>query len=375
MKLHLTIPQKIAASFMILLVIYWVVLFISGTKSGFHNIFYSFLFGLTPLIGGLIAALNANVWGGMKSAMGKAVFFVGFGMFLWGGGEMVWSYYNFFLSEPAPYPSFADIGFAPSIYFYGLGAVFLSQVTGAKFGLRSKLAKFFVIIAPILIIPLSWYLLVTLARGGVLIPPGETPLKIVLDIAYPLGSPLALVVAVIISGLTFRYMGGRYTLSVLSVLFGLFIMFVGDTIFSYTTTVGTFYNASFGDLMLTIGTFSLTFGALGFYRLREPITLLQGQQAERLYNKIAQNIIREQEQLIGPVAWYEAEKVSGLGIVRQKNGNAVQIDENVDGMVVLDNLVEKYKGLFGPAAAEVCRDATRSITADIDQARIPDSLK
>ncbi len=46
-------------------------------------------------------------------------------------------------------------------------------------------------------------------------------------------------------------------------------MFIADTIFSYTTTVGTYYNGNFGDLILTIGMFLLTFGVLGFYQLKE----------------------------------------------------------------------------------------------------------
>jgi hypothetical protein len=373
--MQLTLPQKILFGFMILLVIYWTVLLVTYTREGFHNFFYSFLFGLTPLIGGLIAMMNSKVWGGFKTAIGKAVFFVGFGMFLWGAGEMVWSYYNFFLGEPAPYPSIADLGFAPSIFFYGIGALYLSRVTGAILGLRSNMARFFVILTPLITIPFSWYILVIVARGGVLIPSGETPLKVILDIAYPLGSLIALSVAVIISGLSFKYMGGRYKLSILSVLAGLFVMFIGDTIFSYTTTVGTFYNANYGDLILTAGTFLLTFGVLGFYRYREPINFVPGRPAERVYNKIATNIINEQGLLMGPVAWSEAEKVSGIRIVTQDNQNAVDIDETVDGKIVLDNLVEQYKALFGPAAIGVCKRAVSPLVADLDDETIPTNLK
>lgn len=173
------------------------------------------------------------------------------------------------MGEPAPYPSLADLGFAPSIFFYGLGAIYLSKATGAKFGLRNKYAKLIAAIAAIVIFAISYYVLVIVARGGILVPEGETPLKIVLDIVYPLGDFLAFAIAAIVSGLSFRYMGGRYTLDTISILLGLFVMFVADSIFSYTTTAGTFYNGSFGDLMLTLGLFLLTFGVLGFYKLKE----------------------------------------------------------------------------------------------------------
>ncbi len=265
----MNIFQKICLGFFILLVAFWLFLFITETKSGFYNYLYSFLFGLIPLIAGMIAMFRAHVWGGLHSAIGRAVFFIGLGIFLWGCGELVWSYYNFFMNNPAPYPSFADIGFAPSIFFYGLGVVYLAKATGAKFGLKNKFARIFVISAPIVTLSLSYYLLVVVARGGVLVPEGGTILKTILDIAYPLGSFMALTIAIIISGLSFKYLGGRYKFDIYAIFLGLGFMFAGDTLFSYTTTVGTYYNGNFGDLLLTTGLFLLSFGVLAFFKLKE----------------------------------------------------------------------------------------------------------
>ncbi len=261
--------QRVTVAFMVAVYLLWLVLYVTGTKDGFYNYLYSWLFGLTPLIAGAIALAKAKMWGGFQSALGKAILFIGLGIFLWGFGEMIWSYYNFFMSEPAPYPSLADIGFAPSIFFYGLGAIFLSKITGAKFGLRSGVAKAFLFIAPILTLIISYYLLVVIARGGVLVPPGESPLKTVLDIAYPFGGFLALTITVIVSGLSFPYMGGRYKADIIAILLGLVVMFLGDMSFSYTTTVGSYYNANWGDLLLATGTFLLSYGVLGFCQLKE----------------------------------------------------------------------------------------------------------
>ncbi len=211
---------------------------------------------------------RASFWGGFKSAVGKAVFFIGLGIFCWGAGEMVWSYYNFFKNVPAPYPSIADLGFAPSIFFYGLGAIYLSKATGAKFSLRKRGAKLVVALASILILLLSYYLLVLVGRAGVIIPSGETPLKTILDVAYPLGDFVGLLLGVIISGLSFKYLGGKYKYDIYTILLGLGVMFIADTIFSYTTTAGTYYNADFGDLILSLGTFLLSFGVLGFCKLK-----------------------------------------------------------------------------------------------------------
>ncbi len=266
--MRLNLYQKICLAFYIVLVVFWILLFLSGSKTGFYNYLYSFLFGLIPLIGGFVSMINSKLWGGLKSSVGKAVFFIGLGLFCWGFGETIWSYYNFFLSEPAPYPSLADLVFAPSIFFYGLGAFYLSKATGAKFGLRNSYAKVFVTVAPFLLLALSYYLFVTVARGGILVPADETPLKTILDIVYPLGDFVALVISVIVSGLSFKYFGGRYIFDVISILLGLAVMTIADAVFSYTTTVGTFYNGQFGDLLLTTGLFLLTFGVLGFYKVK-----------------------------------------------------------------------------------------------------------
>lgn len=256
--------QKVCLVFLVVLFIFWGWLYLSGSKTGFYNFLYSFLFGLIPLIGGLVAMVRSSIWGRFKSAVGKAVFFIGLGLFCWGIGEAIWSYYNFILNVAAPYPSLADIGFAPSVFFYGLGAIFLSKATGAKYGLRNKLAKVFVIIAPVILLVASYYLLIVIARGGILIPQGEDSLKAFFDIVYPLGDFLSLAISVIISGLSFKYLGGKYLLDIISILLGLAVMTFADAVFSYTTTIQTYYNGNWGDLMLTIGLFLLTFGVLGF---------------------------------------------------------------------------------------------------------------
>jgi len=266
--MSLNVFQKALVGFFILLMGFWVMIFIQGTKDGFNNYLYSFLFGLMPLIAGAISMWRSEVWGGFKSAIGKALFFIGLGIFLWGLGETIWSYYNFFLGIPAPYPSLAEIGFAPSIFFYSLGTIFLAKATGAKFGLRSKAAKIFLILSPIVILVASYYLLVSVARGGILVPSGETPLKLILDIVYPLGGFVGITVAIIVSGLSFKYLGGVYKFDIYSLLFGLVGMFISDVIFSYTTTVGTYYNANLGDLVFGISWFLISFGVLGFYSLK-----------------------------------------------------------------------------------------------------------
>lgn len=90
--------------------------------------------------------------------------------------------------------------------------------------------------------------------------------------------------------------------------------------------------------------------------------------------KIASKIIKEQELIIGPLAWDEAEHVKGLRPIN-KNTGEVTIEENVDKREVIDDLVEEYEVLFGRAAREVCRAAAVNLIADLPASEIPSSLK
>jgi hypothetical protein len=257
--------QMIATIYFSAMAIFWVGITVSGSKNGNINFLYSLLFGLIPLVGGIVGMNKSKIWGGLSTALGKAVFFISLGLLLWGAGESIWSYYNFVRHIAAPYPSIADIGFAPSILFWGLGVGFLSIAMGAWFAIKkSHWSKFILVGAPILLLVPSYYLQIKLARGGVLIPTNETLIKSILDVLYPFGDFVALAVAIVVYILSFKYFGGFYRSAISYVLSGLAVMYVGDSIFSYTTTKGTYYNANWGDLILTLGLFLITYGVLAF---------------------------------------------------------------------------------------------------------------
>ena len=385
MIIKLNIFQKVLFWFFVGLIGFWVVIQIQGTKDSFNNYLYSFLFGLMPLVAGIISMWRSGVWGSFKSAVGKALFFIGLGIFLWGVGETIWSYYNFFLGIPAPYPSLAEIGFAPSIFFYSLGTIFLSKATGAKFGLRSKTAKAFLIVSPFIILIAAYYLLVVVARGGVLVPPGETPLKLFLDIVYPLGGFVGITVAVIVSGLSFKYLGGVYRFDIYSLFLGLFGMFVSDVIFSYTTTVGTYYNSNLGDLIFGISWFLISFGVLGFYNLKEKDLPFYTSDLKKykqvstssmiIFDKILSRIIKEQELIIGPMAWEEVKKISFINVIDPIVGKVSFSGDQGGAVETIDYLVSRYKRLFGRASHEVCKEAVQDLIVELPSEEVPQSLK
>ncbi len=91
-----------------------------------------------------------------------------------------------------------------------------------------------------------------------------------------------------------------------------------------------------------------------------------------IFDQISVRIIKEQELVIGPLAWDEAKKVSGLTVVDQAKG---EVTMDGDPKVILNSLVAQYSKLFGRVSAEVCKDAVQDIIAELPQDQVPDSLK
>lgn len=90
-----------------------------------------------------------------------------------------------------------------------------------------------------------------------------------------------------------------------------------------------------------------------------------------IFNKLAEKIIKQQEGIIGPLALEQAQKVPGLKLDVQKH--SVVVEGN--GKDAIEKLVEQYKGIFGQASVEVCKDAVRNIISEVPKDQIPNLLQ
>ncbi len=91
------------------------------------------------------------------------------------------------------------------------------------------------------------------------------------------------------------------------------------------------------------------------------------------FDQIAIKIIKEQELVVGPLAWSEAKKVQGLQVIDDKNGQVSFNDSDQKG--VINRLVDQYSKLFGKASREVCREAAASLIANLSPQEVPSSLE
>ena len=90
------------------------------------------------------------------------------------------------------------------------------------------------------------------------------------------------------------------------------------------------------------------------------------------FSVIVVRIIKEQELIIGPMAWFEAGKVKGLQIVDQKKGEVSFTGEEKE---TINKLVAQYERLFGKTSHAVCREAVQDLIAKLTPDQIPSSLK
>jgi hypothetical protein len=243
----------------------WLYFFITGKANADGEItlggaLYQFFLGLIPLLGGISGLFKARDWGWSKSIVGRAVILISAGAICWGIGQMFWSiYYNIISSVDIPYPSLADVGYSLSFPFLAFGLISLSKATGARFSLKHPAGKIAAFVITIVGLVAAYYLLIVVARGGV-IDFTEDGLKLFFDIVYPLGDLLIFLFSALIYGLSLSYLGGAYKIPILSILFGMLVLFFGDFTFSYTTTVGTYYNGHWVDLVLPTAWMFIVFG-------------------------------------------------------------------------------------------------------------------
>ena len=90
-----------------------------------------------------------------------------------------------------------------------------------------------------------------------------------------------------------------------------------------------------------------------------------------LFPKIVEKIISEQENIIGPIAVEQAERVKGLKINWQKH----EISFTGDESEIIEKLIESYRDFFGQVSVEVCRHAAKKLISQLPIDQRPALLK
>ncbi len=261
MKLNLY--SKIIVSIYAIICFFWIALVViskyslvdSGVLENLQH-FTQIPLAILPLVGAIIGFKNSSSWGGTKSVVGRSTLALSLGLLAWSGGMIIWNYYLFFTTNEVPYPSLADIIFILSWPFWSYGIWKLSEAIGIKFALRKMNKWFFVI--PLILVALSIYLLVYVARGGIVYD--DSTLKLFFDLFYPLGDIVILTLTASVYLLLRKFLGGIYKIPVLILFIGFILNYFSDFLFSYSTTQETYFNGHVVDFLFTSTMFALSLG-------------------------------------------------------------------------------------------------------------------
>lgn len=89
------------------------------------------------------------------------------------------------------------------------------------------------------------------------------------------------------------------------------------------------------------------------------------------YGQLVEKIIREQENIIGPVAVEQAQHVPGLRI----NLSSHEVKFDGDKKEILEKLINQYRDFFGHVAVEVCKEAAKDFITKVPKEEIPTALR
>ena len=241
---------KIISIIYVATAVFWALLTIyTGHTSNRAGLYLQIILFIIPFLGALAGFINSRLWGGLKSAIGKAIIFISLGTLTWSIVMLAWNYYIFVAKVEVPYPSWADAAFILSWPLWAIGVLFLAKAKGVKFALRQAKGKVLLFIVPLIAIVASYYLLVEVARDGVIELDVSNAWKLFFDLFYPIGSAVILTIALTFFSLSRDFLGGRYKAPVIILIVAFLVNYLSDFVFSYTTTNGTYFNGHFVDFL------------------------------------------------------------------------------------------------------------------------------
>ncbi len=380
----LSLTSKIIIFLYILVCVFWIYLIVvsryslvDGQTLDTLRHFTQIPLLILPLIAGMLGLRNAFNWGGVKSIMGRSSLALGLGFLAWSAGMIIWNYYLFFTEIEIPYPSIADFIFILSWPFWTYGIWQLSEVGGIKFALRKINKSFFIV--PLSIILISVYLLVYVARGGIIY---DNPLKLFFDLFYPLGDVVILTITASVYLLLRKHLGGVYKIPILILFFGFLLNYFSDFLFAYTTTKETYFNGHLVDFLYTVFFMIMTLGLIRFRIISKEILSENltspdfypetNSSTNKLFNQILAEIIKCQTHLGGYSAWEQVEKVDNI-IINDKTTFSVSITS--DPKKAINQLVHNYQKLFGDLAVKVSKNATYNLIIKLSPEEVPESLR
>jgi hypothetical protein len=173
-----------------------------------------------------------------------------FGMFAFAIAETIWSFYNLVFRTEIPYPGLPDVFYVSYYLFMVAGFFQVLKFLKVKINLIN-LTETAVIFSILFLIT---YLFLSTNTGTI------NPLSIVglLNIGYPVLDSLLISLAILAT----RSKAGILNNDLMYFVFGFIMLAAGDTLFSYQSSLGTYWNGNLADVYFATSGILIILGVL-----------------------------------------------------------------------------------------------------------------
>jgi hypothetical protein len=225
-------------------------LFLRTDKGGDVNFIFNLAYSIIFILGAVIAFAKLKTFK-EDANMKLALRFFSFGLVFYAIGLFIWTYFNLFLRTEIPYPSLADAAFL--LYYPGviLGTYFLVKSFGGKF--TGKLI--FEGVLTFLVFFGILYLFLNQTSQGIGVSFGARFLNILYPIADSFLTALAITILRTEKGIADHP-------NILYFVFAFIVLAAADTIFSFRSSNGIYWNGDISDFLFAVSGFLTAWGIL-----------------------------------------------------------------------------------------------------------------
>lgn len=208
----------------------------------------SFAFYFAYILGFVVSVYGAKKVG-LYTYIGKALFFLGLGMFFTFIGALVWDYYDFVLNIESPYPSWADLFFAMFVFLTAISLWLFLKIYNVYLSKRIIIESIFIFI----FIPSILFFIF----GLPLIFTKTSAATTFFNLFYSLSDAFILTMAYIV----LRTSSEKMFYGIFYLVAGLIFTATGDIIFSYRLSTDQYYFGDISDVLFIISGLIMTTGA------------------------------------------------------------------------------------------------------------------
>ncbi len=250
----------------ILLVLYvasvawWLTIFVRGIQYTLENYLIAVPQVTLPFVGAIGVLSQVHRLKQLPFRQKMACVFLSAGLIAWACGIIIFAFYNIFLGIEAPYPSLADIGFLIAPFLWFIGLVYFYRALNLPLQMKKAVGTFWFFCLPVAVVVFLYYFLLIAAGGG--FPELDFMHgKFFFDTAYPLADVFTMtILGLMLLGVLFKLVTKRCMYVIAVFISGFAVNYFGNFSFSYTTSAGTYFVASYVDFLFFTAMFMIALG-------------------------------------------------------------------------------------------------------------------